>query len=71
MMRFFADCRLSASILPTEKRAKARFLRVLTRNSVGNCRSICQLADWDLASISKAFRQSAVGNSPLPPTEGC
>ena len=38
MMRFFADCQLSASILPTEKRAKADGAWVLTRNSVGNCR---------------------------------
>lgn len=38
MMRFFADCRLTASILPTEKRAKADAARLLPRNSVGNCR---------------------------------
>jgi hypothetical protein len=38
MMRFFADCQLSASILPTEKRAKADGAWGLTRNSVGNCR---------------------------------
>lgn len=38
MMRFFADCRLSASILPTQKRANADGAWVLTRNPVGNCR---------------------------------
>ncbi len=38
MMHFFADCRLSASILPTENCTKADGAWVLTRNSVGNCR---------------------------------
>lgn len=38
MMRFFADCRLTASILPTGISAKPDGAGLLTRNSVGNCR---------------------------------
>lgn len=35
-MRFFADCRLTASILPTEISAKPDGARLLPRNSVGS-----------------------------------
>ncbi len=38
MMRIFADCRLTASILPTGISAKPDAARLLPRNSVGNCR---------------------------------
>jgi hypothetical protein len=38
MTHFFADCRLTASVLPTEKSAKPYAARLLPRNSVGNCR---------------------------------
>lgn len=38
MMRFFADCRLTASILPTGISAKPDGAWLLPQNSVGNCR---------------------------------
>lgn len=38
MMRIFADCRLSASVLPTGISAKPDGTWLLPRNSVGNCR---------------------------------
>jgi hypothetical protein len=38
MTRLFADCRLTASILPTGISAKPDGARLLPRHSVGNCR---------------------------------
>lgn len=75
MMRILADCRLTASILPTEKRAKADAARLLPQNSVGNCRlnpptrrlGISQYFQGFPSVGSRQFTSPSYGGALTPP----
>lgn len=77
MTRIFADCRLTASILPTEKRAKAYGARLFPQNSVGNCRlnlptrrlGISQYFQGFPSVGSRQFTSPSYGGWLTPPTD--